>query len=123
MAKLTGGGCFHIHSLMETSFFAGYITKGFSPQSGEGGASHYYNRVPLQYKLILETEFFMLVVYIKATNLQYHSPHIVFEVYIHRVGNMPHNILLIFLNMVSYRFFGIIHKPMKKVQSHYKLIL
>lgn len=44
----------------------------------------------------------MLAVYIKAIDLQPHSLHTVFEVYIYRAGNMPHNILLkIFLNIVS----------------------
>lgn len=103
MAKLTEGDYFHIHSLMETthSFFAGYDT-GFSPQSGRGEKSNYYNRAPLQHKHILEAELFVLAVYIKAINLQPYSPHIVFEVYIYRAGNTPHNILLsIFSNTVS----------------------
>lgn len=85
----------HTHSLQA-------MTQGFSPQSGRGEKSNYYNRAPLQHEHILEAELFMLAVYIKAINLQPYSPHIAFEVYIYRAGNMPHNILLsIFSNMVS----------------------
>lgn len=103
MAKLTGGDYFHKHSLMETtlSFFAVYDTRVF-PQSGRGK-----KKVIITTELhcntnTLEVELFRLAAYIKAINLQPNSPHIVFELYKYRAGNMPHNILLnIFLIMVS----------------------